>query len=264
MILPAIALIALAACDRAAPLPDDGFVDVPGGRVAFRVMGARAGIPALIIHGGPGATSCTYPATLTGVAGTRPVVMYDQLDSGHSDRMVDVKRDAVLSRFVAEVASIRAELGLHEVHLVGHSWGAAVALEYLLSADATGVKSVTFVGPLIGTDRWLQDANGLVARLPDEAQAAIRNAKQTGDFTTPDFEAANAAFEAQFLSRGPLDYRRLPECLASPGGSSRLYQYMWGPSELVSTGTLRDYDRVDQPQAFNEALNDFLATVERR
>jgi proline iminopeptidase len=304
--------MALAACDRATPLPDDGFVGVPGGRIAFRIVGDGDGIPVLIIHGGPGARSCTYPATVAGVAATRPVVVYDQLDSGHSDRMADLERDAVLARFVSEVASLRSELGLREVHLVGHSWGAAVALEYLLTGDPAGVRSVTFMGPLLGTDRWLQDANALVALLPKEAQAAVRVAKETGDFTTPAFQAANAAFEARFLSRGPLNYRTLPECLASPAGSARLYEYMWGPSEFVSTGTLRDYDRidrlaelelptlflvgehdearpetmrefqalvpgsivkvipgaahmvnVDQPAAFNEALNAFLATVER-
>ena len=127
--------ITLLACGRADALPDDGFVDVPGGRIAFRVIGESEGIPVLIIHGGPGSRSCTYPSTFAGVAATRPVVMYDQLDSGHSDRMIDLKRDAVLSRFVAEVASIRAELGLREVHLVGQAWGVAVALEYLLTAD---------------------------------------------------------------------------------------------------------------------------------
>ncbi len=128
----------LVSCASSAPLPDDGFVNVPGGRVAIRVIGQGDGIPLLIIHGGPGGSSCTYPATLAGVAKARPVVMYDQLGSGHSDRMADLKRDAVLSRFVSEVAAIRAELALHKVHLVGHSWGAAVALEYLLTSDAKG------------------------------------------------------------------------------------------------------------------------------
>lgn len=311
-ILSAILLLAGVACNREALRPS-GFVDVPGGRVAFRVMGERDGIPLLMIHGGPGSTSCTYPATLTGVAASRPVVMYDQLDSGNSDRMVDLQRDAVLSRFVSEVAAIRAELGLREVHLLGHSWGAAVALEYLLTAAPKGVRSVIFVGPLFGTDRWLQDANGLVARLPHEAQTAIRIAKETGGFTTPEFQAANAVFETQFLSRGPLDRSTLPECLTSPGGSVRLYNHMWGPSEFVSTGTLRDFNRidrlpeiriptlflvgeydearpetmleyqalvpgstvkvipgaghlvnVDQPQAFNQVINEFLASVETR
>jgi hypothetical protein len=107
-ILYAILLLAGVACNREA-LRLSGFVDVPGGRVAFRVMGARDGIPLLMIHGGPGSTSCTYLATLTGVGASRPVVMYDQLHLGNSDRRVDLQRDAVLSRFVSEVAAIRSE-----------------------------------------------------------------------------------------------------------------------------------------------------------
>ena len=306
--------LVFAACASAGPLPDDGFVDVPGGRVAFRVVGQGDGVPVLIIHGGPGSSSCMYPATLTGVAALRPVVLYDQLDSGHSDRMRDLERDAVISRFVAEVVAIRAELGLREVHLVGHSWGAAVALEYLLTADPTGVRSVTFVGPLISTERWLQDADALVESLPGEARTAVRAATVSGKYDTPEFQAANAVFESRFLSRGPLDRSRFRECRASPRRFSvELYEYMWGPSEFVSTGTLRDFDRVDrlpeleiptlflvgeydearpetmrefqalvpgsrvivipdaghlvnvdQPQAFNDAISEFLAAVEKR
>jgi proline iminopeptidase len=245
-LLSAIPLIVVA-CGSVNPLPNDGFVDVPGGRIAFQVIAEDDGVPVLIIHGGPGASSCIYPATLTGVAASRPVVMYDQLGSGHSDRMADLERDAVISRFVSEVAAIRAELGLREVHLVGHSWGAAVALEYLLTADPTGVLSVVFVGPLLSTDRWLQDANALVGMLPEDTQAAIRIAKADGEYATPEFQIANGVFMAEFLSRGPLDYSEFPECVASPRRfSTELYEYMWGPTEFVSTGTLRDYSRIDR------------------
>lgn len=51
-----------------------------------------------MIHGGPGATGCSYPDTMKVVAASRLVVTY-------------------------------AQLGLQELHLVGHSWGAAIALE---------------------------------------------------------------------------------------------------------------------------------------
>ncbi|HEY5558950.1 MAG TPA: proline iminopeptidase-family hydrolase [Steroidobacteraceae bacterium] len=239
------AALALGACDSSPPLPDDGFVNAPGGRIAFRVIGEGDGVPVLIIHGGPGSSSCRYAATLAGVAASRPVVMYDQLGSGHSDRMTNLERDAVLSRFVSEVAAIRNELGLEELHLIGHSWGAAVALEYLLTADATGVRSVTFVGPLISTSRWIQDANALVGMLPEETQAAVQAATATGEFDTPEFEAANKVFMGQFLSRQPPDRRNSTDCAASPlAFNSELYEYMWGPSEFVSTGTLRNYDRI--------------------
>ncbi len=183
---------------------------------------------------------------MKGVAASRPVIMYDQLGSGHSDRMLDMARDAALSRFVSEVSALRAELGLREFHLVGHSWGAAVALEYLLTADMTGVRSVTFMGPLLSTSRWIKDANELVTQLPQETQDAIQKAKETGDFKSPQFETANTVFLKNFGERNPIRPGSLPECLASPGWNAELYEYMWGPSEFLSTGTLRDYERIDR------------------
>jgi len=243
----ALMFVSAAVANAAAPLPDDGFVDVPGGRVAFRIAGKSDGVPVLVIHGGPGSSGCLYVSTLAGVAATRPVVTYDQLGSGNSDRMVDLKRDGVLPRFVAEVTAIRRHLGLKEVHLVGHSWGAAVALEYLLTGDRTGVRSVTFVGPFISTPRWIEDAGRRVQSLSKDAQDAIMAAKVSGQYDTPEFKKANEAYEAQFLSRTPLDQWRIPECESTPVAfNAEVYEQMWGPSEFVITGTLRDYDRIQR------------------
>lgn len=242
-----IAAVGLAGCASQRPLPDDGFVDVPGGRVAFRVIGGGGSVPVLLIHGGPGGTSCAYASTVDGIASSRPVVLYDQLGSGNSDRMLDLNRDAVLPRFVMEVQAIREQLDLKEVHLVGHSWGATVALEYLLTANPTGVRSVSFVGPLLSTRRWVEDANELVRQLPQDAQDAIQAAKSTGNYDTPGFQAANEIFEANFGTRTPREQRHLPVCASTPVRfNAQLYEYMWGPSEFVANGTLRDYDRFAQ------------------
>jgi proline iminopeptidase len=304
---------ALGGCQAAPSLPDDGFVDVTGGRIAFRVMGEGPGTPVLVIHGGPGSSSCIYPSTLTGIAEHRPVVMYDQLGTGHSDRITDLEELAVVPRFAEEVTAIREELGLDELHILGHSWGGSVALEYLLREDPTGVRSVILVGPLVGTERWLQDANDLVARLSEESRSAIHEAIASGDFATESFARANTEFMGEFGVRDVDAYQAIEECRVRPPGDSNLYEYMWGPSEFVSTGTLRDYDRVgdlalldlpvlflvgefdearpetmrefmqlvpgssltvipdaghvsnvDQPEAFNAAVNDFLREVEGR
>ncbi len=246
MLSVALLVTACAVSTGSDDLPDDGFVDVPGGRVAFRVMGDGDATPLLVIHGGPGSSSCIYPSTLRGIAEERPVIMYDQLGTGHSDRITDLEQHAVLSRFVDEVTAIRTQLGLDEVHLLGHSWGGTVALEYLLTAAPTGVRSVSFVGPLIGTERWLQDAIELVEQLPDESQQAIDAAVAAGDFSSPEFDRANDVFLGEFGIRTPGAYERISECAARPPGDSGLYEYMWGPSEFLSTGTLRDYDRIDR------------------
>jgi proline iminopeptidase len=304
----------LVGCATRSSLPDDGFVTVPGGRVAFRVIGEGRGTPALMIHGGPGGTSCSYADTVGQLATTRPVVVYDQLGSGNSDRMVSLQRDATLQRFVDEVAAIREQLGLEEVHLVGHSWGATVALEYLLSGQRQGVRSVSFVGPLISTPVWIRDANALVETLPADAQRAIDAAKESGNYDTPEFDAANTLFESQYVIRTPRGQKPMPTCASTPVRfNQELYEYMWGPSEFVATGTLRDYDpvarlheldlpvmflageydearpetmrqfqklvpgsivkvipgaahsvNVDQTEAFNAVLSEFLSSVENR
>ena len=79
------------ACSKRSSLPDDGFVDVQGGRVAFRVVGRGLSTPVLWIHGGPGGSSCSYVANLNGIAAERPVILYDQLGSGYSDRIENLE-----------------------------------------------------------------------------------------------------------------------------------------------------------------------------
>lgn len=313
-----ITVLSVVGCSTIPPLPEYGFVQVPGGRVAFRVIGKGTGIPVLVIHGGPGGTSCSYANTLNTLAESRPVVMYDQLGSGNSDVLTNLPRDAVLSRFVAEVAAVRAKLGLTEVHIVGHSWGATVALEYLLTAKPAGVRSVSFVGPLISTPVWIEDTKALVKQLPAGTQDAIHKALASGNFKTPEFEAADEVFTQNFGERIAMTdeerKKRFPVCASTPKRFNKeLYEHMWGPAEFISTGTLRNYDRVDrlrdlklptlflvgefdtarpetmlkfqtlvpgsvvkvipnaghsaptdQTRAFNEALADFLASVERR
>lgn len=241
-VLVVVAVITIA-CSRE-PLPDDGFINVQGGRIAFRVVGRGLSTPVLWIHGGPGSSSCSFVANVDGIAAERPVILYDQLGSGYSDRIENLEQLARLPRFVEEIGAIRAELGLDELHIVGHSWGATVALEYLLTAEPTGIRSTVFVGPLFGTERWIADADELLAELPAEAQEAVKLAVESGNFDSSDFEVANDLFWGRFGIRTPREQLDLEACEKKPSGNSGLYKYMWGPSEFISTGTLKDYDRI--------------------
>lgn len=249
LVLVIIAVI-VGACSRD-PLPDDGFINVPGGRIAFRVVGKGDSTPILWIHGGPGGNSCDVVDNVDGIAAGRPVILYDQLGSGYSDRIQDIEQFARLPRFVEEIVAIRSELGLDELHLVGHSWGNAVALEYLLTAEPSGIKSTVFVSPFFGTKRWIADANQLLSELPVEAQEAVAAAVQSGDFESDEFKAVNDLFLSKFGLRTPDEELSRDACDKKPSGDSGLYRYMWGPSEFVSTGTLKDYDRIGRLSELN-------------
>src|SRR5262245_29989958 len=135
-----VALMLGIACVRERPDAGEGFVEVPGGKVFYRVVGSSSATPLLLVHGGPGFGSCSF-ASIAALGSTRPVVMYDQLGAGRSDRPKDADLWRI-ERFVEELASVRRALGLHRVHLLGQSWGAAIVAEYLITKHPAGIESV--------------------------------------------------------------------------------------------------------------------------
>jgi len=63
----------------------EGFILVRGGRVWYQVLGGGSGLPLVILHGGPRFPH-DYLEPLGALADERPVVFYDQLGCGRSDR----------------------------------------------------------------------------------------------------------------------------------------------------------------------------------
>ena len=241
-----VGVVAFASCTAADTEPREGYVDVPGGRVWYQTLGSGSqdGVPLLVIHGGPGFGSCSYVSTLTGIAEDRPVIIYDQLGAGRSDRPADTALWRI-PRFLEEITAIRLALGLDEVHILGHSWGGTLAIEYLLTRPE-GVRSVVFVGPLLGTQRWVEDARLLRAQLPTSLQEALQAGEESGQFTSAEYLAATDSFYARFFIRSGWPPPELPGCEEDTGPNMEVYEYMWGPTEFTATGTLSDFDRIDR------------------
>src|SRR3990172_8101963 len=117
----------------------EGYMDVPGGRVWYKIVGAGDAVPLLTLHGGPGAGH-DYLESFETLASERPVVFFDQLGCGKSDQPDDLSLWRI-ERFVEEVAAVRKELHLDRVHLCGQSWGGWLAIEYMMSKPS-GVVSL--------------------------------------------------------------------------------------------------------------------------
>jgi proline iminopeptidase len=229
----------------------EGMIDVPGGRVWYRRIGNGPGTPLLALHGGPGGVSCRFEV-LAPLARERPVIFYDQLGSGRSDHPADTSLWNV-PRFVAEVDAVRKALGLEQVHLLGHSWGGALAAEYMAAAKPSGVVSVIFSSPLIDTPRWIADADSLRAELPAALRQVLDEEEKKGTLESPAYRAATDSFYARHVRRLPTVDE--PRC-ANVVGNDTIYRQMWGPTEFLSTGSLRtwsraaDLDEIAQPTLF--------------
>src|SRR5260370_2765931 len=109
-----------------------GYVPVEGGRVWYRIAGEeKAGVPLLTLHGGPGYPH-DYLEPLEQLADERPVIFYDQLGCGASERPVDPALWRI-DRFVRELAQVREALRLDRMPLYRPSWGTMLAVDYILA-----------------------------------------------------------------------------------------------------------------------------------
>jgi proline iminopeptidase len=237
-------------CAPATPAPvapartiePEGFVQVPGGKVWYRIMGTGDRTPLLLLHGGPGGRSCVF-SVLSDLASDRRVIYYDQLGSGRSDRPNDLALWRT-ERFVDELDAVRKALDLRELHILGHSWGGTLATEYLLTKGQQGVRSVILSSPLISTPRWLADTRRLRLTLPKPVQSALNKCEAVETADDPACVAANDVFNEHFV-QGAKTLPAVPECEGVTGGD-QVYRHMWGAGEFTATGLLRDYDRTER------------------
>lgn len=219
------------------PSPTERVIDVPGGRVWSGTYGGGSATPLLVLHGGPGMPSY-YLEPLAGLAGDRPVVLYDQLGCGRSDTPDDASLWTV-SRAVAEVDAVRRELALGRVHILGHSWGAFLALAYAMEFGDS-VASLVLSSPLVSVSGWMDDASELVGRLPGPLRRTIEKHEREATFEHPEYVEATMEFSRRFFCTldpwPPQLERTFRELGEGP------YLSMWGPSEFTQTGSLRGAD----------------------
>lgn len=227
----------------AIPKPDrELMVPVEGGRIYVRTNGDLHGqrLPIIMIHGGPGSSHAGFVNALP-LAAERGVILYDQLDSGKSDTPND-PRNWRVERFVDEVDAIRKALGLERFHILGGSWGGTIALEYAARRPAA-LAGTVLQSPLISTRSWLADAAELRGELPADTRKVLADCDAAAPPPATTCDAATNQFYARFLRRVKSSAENTAYGRGLPVPfNSRIYEAMWGHTEFVSTGTLRNYN----------------------
>ena len=221
----------------------DGYVEVPGGRVWYEVLGdQQPGVPLVCLHGGPGLPH-DYLEPLAALADTRPVVFYDQLGAGRSDRPDDESLWTV-ERFVDELDAVVRALGLERFHVFGNSWGGWLALQYALDRGG-GAASLVLSSSPASVERWLAGCAELRAQLEPGVLEALDRHEAGGFYDCPEYQWAVTHFYRRHLCRCD----PWPVCLerAFAGMGLDVYRSMWGPSEFGPvTGRLAGWDVTDR------------------
>jgi proline iminopeptidase len=86
-----------------------------------------AGGPLIVCHGGPGLWDM-FGSLADSLAGEVRMIRWDQRGCGRSDRRGPYN----VARSVADLDAVRAGYGLDRAAVLGHSWGATLALRYAL------------------------------------------------------------------------------------------------------------------------------------
>ena len=219
---------------------DEGYIEVPGGRVWYRSVG-ESGTPLLCLHGGPGFTH-NYLEPLEALGDRRQVILYDQLGCGRSDAPDDTSLWTV-DRFVEEVAQVRSALGLDRMHLFGSSWGGMLAMQYVLDRHPE-LESLILCGRPASMIRWVTDCDELLSAQPPEVLRVIRQHEEAGFTACPEYQAAILGFYREHVCRLRPWPASLERSFAEAGYS--VYNTMNGPSEFTVTGTLKTWDVMDR------------------
>lgn len=244
-LLSGILLSTVGSSVMSAPAPvvaREGYAQVPGGKVWWRVVGGGSKTPLLTLHGGPGAGH-DYLTSLEALANDRPVILYDQLGCGRSDAPAD-NRLYRIERFCDEIDALRRSLGVDRVILYGHSWGGWLALDYLArrGPDAP-VEALILASTSASVRQFVAGARQMLDALPNGAGARLRRLGAQGRTSSPEYQA----LVDQFYDAHLVHFDGEPPAYAGTSNAnlakSRTYPVMNGPNEFTVTGNLKGFDR---------------------
>ncbi len=231
-------LFLMNACTNPAP-PKEGFVEVKGGKIWYRIDGEGDKTPVLLLHGGPGSSSF-YLEPLKELSQDRPVIFLDQLGCGRSTRITDTTL-MTIEQNVEQLEQVRKALKLDKFYLYGHSWGTMLGMDYYIKYPK-GIQGLIFSSPLFSTKIWTDDADTLIKTLPEATQKTIRESERQKNYANEAYKEAMEVYYKAYVRRS--DKSKSQQDTAAKFFGENVYNFMWGPSEFTATGNLLNYNRL--------------------
>lgn len=219
--------------------PHEGFVEVKGGKIWYRVWGSGDGIPVVMLHGGPGFTSYYLTPLADSLSKERTVIVFDQLGCGRSDQLSDTSL-MNMQAHVDQVSALLKALKIETFDLYGHSFGTMLATDFYLQHPGN-IRSVVLASPCLRTKNWMLDADTLMMQLPDSTAQVLQNFRNGVRQDSVQLANALAVYYSNFYNRKQPLSPYVDSSLRLQ--SLQVYRHMWGPEEFMATGNLKAYDR---------------------
>ena len=171
------------------------------------------------------------------------IVLYNQLGSDKSDVPKDDSR-FTMDYYVQECEQVRDSLNLSKVHLFGHSWGGMLAIAYALKYQ-DNLKSLIISSGLASVPLARKETEKLVSEMPPEAQRILKKYSEIGDYDNQEYLDT---YDKYFRQKHSFRLKELPKELdyTLKHINKRVFRFMEGPDDLNMTGTLKNWDVIDQ------------------
>lgn len=231
----------------------EGKIPFKGFETYYRIVNPKGKkTPLLFLHGGPGSTH-NYFEILDSIAeeDDRVLIMYDQIGCGES--MITGHPELFNAEtWLDELETLRKELKLEKVHILGQSWGGMLAIWYAIERKPKGVKSYILSSTLSSAKLWKEEQYRRINRfVPESMREAIFKADISKDYSSKEYLEALDLFMTWYCG-GPFP-DDAPECLKRPKKSGKeAYIVGWGQNEFSPTGTLSHYEFTDRLNEIKE------------
>ncbi|MEZ4501723.1 MAG: prolyl aminopeptidase [Dehalococcoidia bacterium] len=148
-----------------------------GHSIYWEVCGNPDGLPAVVLHGGPGSGCTPWHRRLFDPSIYR-IVLFDQRNCGRSlphasDPSVDLETNTT-AQLLGDIEALREQLGIERWLVLGGSWGSVLGLAYA-EAHPERVSALVLWGVATGTDAEVRLLTRGIGPLFPEAWARFRD-----------------------------------------------------------------------------------------
>lgn len=194
--LVGLAAFALLGTGRAdAQRARQGMLSLDDARLYYEVIGT--GAPIFVVHGGPGLDHRYLQPGLNVLARSNTLVYYDQRGVGRSS--AELVPSAINMRaFVEDIEALRDALGYERIDVLGHSFGALIALEYA-AAHPDRLRTLILMNPADPGARFQDELEERrLARRTEQDAAALAELRSREGFAARDPATVSEVYRILF------------------------------------------------------------------
>ncbi|KAI0729425.1 proline iminopeptidase [Fomitopsis betulina] len=200
-------------------------------------------VPIVVLNGGPASTH-DYMLSFADLAPHAPVIFYDPVGCGRATHLPEKTGDTAfwtVQLYLDEFHNLLKHLRLETYDVVGHSWGAMLAMEIAVE-QPKGLRRLVLASGPVSMDLWVAGTRKWLKTLPQDVQDAVSNHESAGTYSAPEYQAAVAEYNKHFTLRlDPLP-AEVVNTFASLAEDPTVSNTILGPSVITVTGSIKTWD----------------------